>query len=304
MTAAFGAASTNILNLIIESRGVSWSVGAQRPLEQQVTVPSILKGFNPKLVGSSMGNGGPDTANAGMNVAISGAVATGMPGQARTLVDRMRSDPDVDFEKDWKLVTIWIGGNDLCAVCNRPEQHSAQVYGENIRKALDEIYNNMPRTFVNVVSILDVTQLGDLNTPRCTSFPGNIRNTACGCGTSDSPATIEFVREMARAYQQVTEEVVNDPKWTGREDFAAVVQPFFIDTEIPRFPDGSYDDSFFGADCFHFSERGHAAGATALWNNMLQPVGQKSKSWVLGERIQCPTEEQPYLFTNQNSQGF
>jgi hypothetical protein len=24
---------------------------------------------------------------------------------------------DVNYEEDWKLVTLWIGGNDLCAVC-------------------------------------------------------------------------------------------------------------------------------------------------------------------------------------------
>ena len=23
----------------------------------------------------------------------------------------------IDFDKDWKLVTLWIGGNDLCAYC-------------------------------------------------------------------------------------------------------------------------------------------------------------------------------------------
>ena len=29
----------------------------------------------------------------------------------------MKKDKTVDFENDWKLVTLFIGGNDLCAFC-------------------------------------------------------------------------------------------------------------------------------------------------------------------------------------------
>ena len=37
--------------------------------------------------------------------------------QAEYLVDKMKKDKTVDFENDWKLVTLFIGGNDLCAFC-------------------------------------------------------------------------------------------------------------------------------------------------------------------------------------------
>ena len=40
-----------------------------------------------------------------------------MPYQARLLVDRMKKEPGVDFENDWKVVTMFIGGNDLCSFC-------------------------------------------------------------------------------------------------------------------------------------------------------------------------------------------
>ena len=44
-----------------------------------------------------------------------------MPGQAENLVAKMQ-DPDavegdVDFQNDWKVVTLFIGGNDLCRTC-------------------------------------------------------------------------------------------------------------------------------------------------------------------------------------------
>ena len=40
-----------------------------------------------------------------------------MPGQARDLVAKMKASRDVDMDHDWKLVTILIGGNDLCQYC-------------------------------------------------------------------------------------------------------------------------------------------------------------------------------------------
>ena len=40
-----------------------------------------------------------------------------MPGQARNLVAKMKASSDVDMDHDWKLVTLFIGGNDLCQYC-------------------------------------------------------------------------------------------------------------------------------------------------------------------------------------------
>lgn len=42
---------------------------------------------------------------------------SGILGQAETLVDKMKNDKTIDFENDWKMVTLFIGGNDLCAFC-------------------------------------------------------------------------------------------------------------------------------------------------------------------------------------------
>ncbi|OWK10468.1 hypothetical protein Celaphus_00005418 [Cervus elaphus hippelaphus] len=59
-------------------------------------------------------------------------------------------------------------------------------------------------------------------------------------------------------------------QYLQREDFAVVVQPFFQNTLVPLNKRGGADLTFFSEDCFHFSERGHAEMAIALWNNMLQ----------------------------------
>ncbi len=45
----------------------------------------------------------------GLNVAVSGSEANNMPLQAARLIQRFKESNDIDFEKDWKLVTIFIG---------------------------------------------------------------------------------------------------------------------------------------------------------------------------------------------------
>lgn len=40
--------------------------------------------------------------------------------QAKELVNRLQSDRKMDVDNDWKLITLFIGGNDLCAFCKDP----------------------------------------------------------------------------------------------------------------------------------------------------------------------------------------
>ena len=44
------------------------------------------------------------------------------------LVQRIKRESNIDYETDWKVITIFIGGNDLCRYCkdkvSRPENWS------------------------------------------------------------------------------------------------------------------------------------------------------------------------------------
>ena len=40
-----------------------------------------------------------------------------IPGQAELLVARMKENDNVDLENDWKMITLFVGGNDLCDFC-------------------------------------------------------------------------------------------------------------------------------------------------------------------------------------------
>ena len=41
-----------------------------------------------------------------------------LPEQAEMIIQRMRDDNLVNMQNDWKMVTLLIGGNDLCRVCD------------------------------------------------------------------------------------------------------------------------------------------------------------------------------------------
>jgi phospholipase B1 len=54
----------------------------------------------------------------------------------RDLINKMLSREDIDVTRDWKIVTIWIGSNDLCKYCDDREMYSADNYENHIRQAL------------------------------------------------------------------------------------------------------------------------------------------------------------------------
>ncbi|XP_077885595.1 phospholipase B1, membrane-associated isoform X4 [Ictidomys tridecemlineatus] len=93
-------------------------------------------------------------------------------------------------------------------------------------------------------------------------------------------------------------------RYMQREDFAVVVQSFLQNTLVPLNKQGGTDLTFFSEDCLYFSERGHAEMAIALWNNMLEPVGQKTTSNNFTHsrtKLKCPSSDSPYLYTLWNS---
>ena len=55
ITAAFGAKSKNLLDLLAEFRGVSWSIGGDHSLKDVVTVPNIIKEYYSDVKGFSVG---------------------------------------------------------------------------------------------------------------------------------------------------------------------------------------------------------------------------------------------------------
>ena len=78
----------------------------------------ILKKYNAQLYGYSVGSSySEDTTDAYYNVASAGDTAIELVDQSRKLVEKIVKDKR---ESQWKLITIFIGGNDVCEYCNYP----------------------------------------------------------------------------------------------------------------------------------------------------------------------------------------
>lgn len=77
---------------------------------------------------------------------------------------------------------------------------------------------------------------------------------------------------------------------------------FLENADIPRFPDGSTDLSYLSKDCFHLSQKGHATIAYALWESLLTPPKQRSRSFQVDiKEFKCPTLQKPFFTTVKNS---
>ncbi|XP_075049587.1 phospholipase B1, membrane-associated-like isoform X2 [Mixophyes fleayi] len=267
VTAAIGANATNILELPTEYRQFSWSIGGYGNLSDVITLPNIFKIFNPNLVGfakrSTVSYRPASLEDAGLNLAITGANTFLLPTQVRLLIDTLKSLPGVNFEDDWKVVTIFIGSNDVCDYCKNKTLFSPDSFIHNVTVSLDLLKKELPRSIINVVQLLDVGRLRQVNDK---SFGCILQRFFCSCVVKPKENSSELL------------EVLHQNK---------------------QFQNGHIDYSFFTPDCFHLTIKGHEQMATGLWNNMLQPEGEKYQLKTFSEEVKllCPSEDHPYIYT-------
>jgi len=281
ITCAMSAKDTNVVNLH-EYRGICYAIGADAGV---VTFPNLLARYTPTgyPLGASTGIGKRNMVTNGLNAAVSGAINLDMIGQAVWLVDQLKALNQVSFNynKDWKVLTLWIGSNNLCAVCNDEHGNDANDYRKNIMEALEFIYSKVPRVFVNLMANLDITQLYELKSGVCQP----IHLTVCPCPSSLNPLTRNHVRATAKAYTAAAYEIARNFTARKNPEFAVVVQPFLSGSPI-------YNRTFLSpADCFHPSALAHEAISIGLWNSMLTPAAQKKTSWNPDDVPICATAD-------------
>ncbi|KAM8725846.1 phospholipase B1, membrane-associated-like [Acanthopagrus schlegelii] len=307
LTAGNGIASSpnNILDVLSQYRGLSWSIGGDDNLTTVTTLPNILKHFNQNLTGYSVGMGKQDTPQAFLNQAVAGAKSKDILRQVQALVTRMKSDSRINFESDWKLITVFIGGNDLCDHCYNSLLYSVENYIRNVQDTLDYLHKEVPRALVNLVEPLHILPLRDMHTDPSLKCPTWLVNILCPCVILPKPNSkaLQMVEELNRHYQKSLHELVESGQYDTRSDFTVVIQPFFREIVVPKLPDGRLDRSFFSADCFHLSQKAQTLMARSLWNNMLEPLGNKTFTQDFTEdlNLTCPTQTSPYIRTYNNS---
>ncbi|XP_037261739.1 phospholipase B1, membrane-associated [Falco rusticolus] len=307
LTAGNGAASKphDVMDVLTQYRGVSWSVGGNENISTVTTLANILREFNPSLIGYSIGTGKQTTSNAALNQAVAGDHAEDVPTQVRRLVDRMKNNTRINLQTDWKLITLFIGGNDLCKFCNDPIRYSPENYTYHLQIALDMLHREVPRAFVNLVTVLPIASLRELHASENNTCPKFLMRFLCPCvvNPKDNSNELKKLVYFNRRYQERTRQLVESGRYDTKDDFTVVLQPFLMNVKMPKTQEGWPDSSYFAPDCFHFSQKSHSQAARALWNNMLEPLGKKTDSQQIEDEIvlKCPSEAEPFLRTYKNS---
>ncbi|XP_046392317.1 phospholipase B1, membrane-associated-like [Ischnura elegans] len=315
LSAAAAAREPAPLGFFTDHRGVSFVGGGEKTWREYTTLPNILKVFNSDLYGYSTGKGTFFSKPAQLNVAVSGSIDNDILAQAMYLYNKSVEDPKVNMEEDWKLINILIGHNNICSYhCTDTVRNSPDAHKTRLQEVLDFIQENFPKTFVNLISVLDTTLSARYQGSRACEI---LRQVTCPCllVTPDLEDNIAKMSAVVREYQKKEEELACDDRYKNKDDFTVVWQPFFLSTNAPLrgAPESRVFSKVFTptlpiltADCFHLNQRGSALAARILWNNMLEPVGNKTKTLedIFYQGFKCPTKKNPYLFTEKNSKTY
>uniref|UniRef100_A0A1A9Z5W9 Phospholipase B1, membrane-associated n=1 Tax=Glossina pallidipes TaxID=7398 RepID=A0A1A9Z5W9_GLOPL len=302
LTAGNGILATTILQVSTENRGKSWSGGGEGNLQQFLTLPNILKEFNPNLYGYSLKDSLTIERDSKFNVAEPGAMSRDMPYMAKILVKRMKHDPRVNMTHHWKMITLFIGSNDLCSdVCSYSNPMDAIDFHEaNMLKTFRYLRENVPRLLLNVVPALNLsllTEFKNLPPPCYTSL-----TVACPCIIKRSKEHNRFMDQLIKRWQKRDLQIAARDEFNG-ETFTIIAHNFFENLTYPTLSNGDTDLRYASEDCFHISQRFQAHGASLFWNNMFKSVEDKQPLSVeVFDQLSCPTKEHPYLVTRLNSE--
>ncbi|XP_078031562.1 phospholipase B1, membrane-associated [Epinephelus lanceolatus] len=301
LTTAIGANGSSILATPFEFRHVSWSIGGYGTYQNVITLANIFKLFNPNLLGPSpvwTFHGQPTTVNqTGFNFAVTGHNTLNVSDQIRHMIDTFRSYPGLNYDEDWKVVTMLIGMNDICDYCKDKTLFSPDRFIHHMTAALNMMMDQIPRTIVNVVQILPMKPLREVQRP---TLGCQLQRRFCSCLVKPEENSTELTEllQVNLQFQSRLMKLLSGDRFF-KKDFAVVLQPYLEMASPPRLPDGSMDLSFFTADCFHFTVKGHEELAKGLWNNMFQPDGAKEKIKTFSEPVKliCPSKEHPFIYT-------
>eukprot|EP01127_Copromyxa_protea_P013991 TRINITY_DN3831_c0_g1_i1.p1 TRINITY_DN3831_c0_g1~~TRINITY_DN3831_c0_g1_i1.p1 ORF type:complete len:355 (-),score=89.42 TRINITY_DN3831_c0_g1_i1:44-1108(-) len=279
-----------------EYRGLVFSIGGDKYVsdfgnELARTIPNFLMHYNPNLQGQSTGESIPLTQGTYLNGAISGAKIQGVPGQIDYLVQTAQTTykDKIDWENDWKLLTLFIGANNLCASC-KGDAGTPELFEQELDLVLAKIQKEIPKVFVNVVTIFNISGVWNAHSTKeyCQVIWVDLGVDECPCLIAHGPEGRQTMDDNAVAYDAISRKLANkySSKTTGNNTFNVVVQPGLTGFNITHWGEGFLSD----LDCFHPNLLADEAFAIAIWNNMFQPVGQKSTNLDPSNvEIFCPT---------------
>lgn len=204
LTAANGGMSNNILHILNENRAISFSGGGKGTWREILTLPNILKEFNPNLYGYSVNNVLALEKQSRLNVAEPMIMSRDMTYQAKSLIKRMKADKRVNMKEDWKVLTIFVGNNDVCSdMCHHnPQVDFADQHEADLESTLRILRDNVPRLFVQMVPVPNMVELHKMkgSSPLCYL----VHTIGCSCifNYDMSEDKLNYMQNVIRDWQQ------------------------------------------------------------------------------------------------------
>ncbi|KZV88555.1 hypothetical protein EXIGLDRAFT_678820 [Exidia glandulosa HHB12029] len=283
---------TNPLDTLDEWRGVSYAGGGDAGA---VTIPNLIKHYNPALTGGAVGNHGIelcfgplcpigpvgwDPTVDQLNAAQSGALATNLLHMVKDYLVPQVKARNISASA-FKYLNLQIGSNDLCQLCAESlVPTGADLFESSVRDALEYVRSNIPNTVVNVIGQIPVSQIYPLtlNQPYCSQLvPLPHENIECSCALLPGAvgnATRTLMDNLQAQFDARLLKIVKDYQTKAYPDFVAIWQP--LPLPLAQFP----IESLSNVDCFHPSAKTHERVAAAGWNRLTLDAAARGETFT------------------------
>jgi len=274
---------------LIEDRNYVFSIGGA---DGAITLPNLLMlAGATNLTGMATTWTWPLVKGAWLDAGVSMAKVENCPDQVDYLVNTLKTTyaGQVDFYNDWKLLTLFIGANNICGACQGRSNSKPAFFGAHLDQVLSQIHASIPRVFVNLVTIFNISGVYYAGkTSEYCDIIHDIWNHECYCVETGKPSDLLIMDEYAVQYNVLSENLAKKYDSLNDPNFTVVVQPGLSGIYLPNFPEPL--EYLSNLDCFHPSLCANEAFTYQIWNNMMTPVGKKSTVPNLNHlQIKCPT---------------
>lgn len=139
-----------------------FSVGGD---EGEYTIPNFLARYGQDISkGAPTGITLPLSRGKQLNNAVSGAKTQELNAEVSRLIRMLNSEKYKAYKDEWKLITVFIGANNVCVLCEPPVTTlpglaDADIFEENVRQVLERIRTDVGKSFVNLVALFNVRRI-------------------------------------------------------------------------------------------------------------------------------------------------
>merc|ERR1712126_180894 len=195
----------------------------------------------------------------------------------------------------WKLVTVALGGNDICSIaCGaKKSQATPKAYTKNMKKMLNTLSKQLPRSIILLLDPIEFPKYQNVTD----------RNNLCNLILTESCPCL-FDGDITKNTLKMNRLISNHKKIIRKlasqftkKNFAVEAIPAL--TGLPPEIEGStdIDKSFLTFDCFHYTGKSQGKMGTNVWNNLVEAYDERTSNYEEHLTPKCPLRNQTISFS-------